>query len=83
MDIFERFSDEKLPDKKCFYRFFKDGIADDNSEKSNGHVRDEEYLTCLKTWNEFNMKNIGDYHDHYLKEEVLLLMLLKSPSIRA
>ena len=49
MDIFERFSDEKLPDKKCFYRFFKDGTADDNSEKSNGHVRDEEYLTCLKT----------------------------------
>ena len=23
--------------------------------------------------NEFSMKNMGDYHDHYLKKEVLLL----------
>ena len=26
-----------------------------------------------KIWNEFNMKNTGDYHDHYLKKHVLLL----------
>ena len=26
-----------------------------------------------KNWNEFNMKNMGDYHDHYLKKDVLLL----------
>ena len=26
-----------------------------------------------KIWNEFNMKNTGDYHDHYLKKDVLLL----------
>ena len=25
-------------------------------------------------WNEFNRKNIGDYHDHYLKKDVLLLV---------
>ena len=24
-------------------------------------------------WNEFNMKNMGDYGDHYLKKNVLLL----------
>ena len=24
-------------------------------------------------WNEFNMENMGDYHDHYLKKYVLLL----------
>ena len=28
---------------------------------------------CKKTKNEFNVKNIGDYHDHYLKKDVLLL----------
>ena len=26
-----------------------------------------------KIWNELNMKNMGDYHDHYLKKDVLLL----------
>ena len=26
-----------------------------------------------KIWIEFNMKNMGDYHDHYLKRDVLLL----------
>ena len=26
-----------------------------------------------KNWNEFNMKNMGDYHDHYSKKDVLLL----------
>ena len=30
-------------------------------------------MTCKKIWNEFNMKNIGDYHDHHLKKYVLLL----------
>ena len=26
-----------------------------------------------KIWNEFNMKNMGDYHNHDLKKDVLLL----------
>ena len=28
---------------------------------------------CEKIWNKFEMKNMGDYHDHYLKKDVLLL----------
>ena len=35
--------------------------------------RDKDYLTRNKIWNEFNMKNMGDYHDHYLVKYVLLL----------
>ena len=27
----------------------------------------------VKIWNKFKMKNMGDYHDHYLKKDVLLL----------
>ena len=27
---------------------------------------------CKKFWNEINMKNMGDYHDRYLKKDVLL-----------
>ena len=33
----------------------------------------EDYLACDKIWNEFNMKNMSDYHNHYLKKDVLLL----------
>ena len=38
-----------------------------------GHTSNEDYLKCKKIWNEFNMKNMGDYHDHYLKKYLLLL----------
>ena len=51
----------------------KDATTDDKGKKLNGHITDEEYLTCIKIWNKFNIKNIGDYHDHYLKKDVLLL----------
>ena len=30
------------------------------------------YLTCEKIWDKFEMENMGDYHDHYLKKDVLL-----------
>ena len=73
MDSFKKIIEEKLPDKKCFYSSVKDGTIDDNSEKLDDHISDENYLTCKKNWNEFNMKNVGDYHNHYLKQDVLLL----------
>ena len=38
------------------------------NEKLVGHINDEEYLTCIEIWNRFNMKNMVDYHDHYLKK---------------
>ena len=36
-------------------------------------MSDKEYLTCIKIRNKFNMKNMADYHDHYLKKIVSLL----------
>ena len=59
--------------KKCFYSSVKDGTTDNNGEKLDGHTSNEKYLTCNKILNEFNMKNIGDYLEHYLKKDVLLL----------
>ena len=55
-----------------FYRIEKDGKTGKNGEKLDGHISDKEYLTCKKLWKEFGMKNMGDYHDHYLKKDVLL-----------
>ena len=67
MDIFKRFIEEKLPDKKFFYSFAKDRRNCEYGEKLDGHISNEYYLTCKK----FNMKNIGDYHDHYLKKDLV------------
>ena len=71
IDSFERFSEEKLPDKKFFYS--SDRTSGVNSEKLDGRISDEDYLTCNKIWNEFSMKNMSDYHDHYLKKDALSL----------
>ena len=30
-------------------------------------------MMCEKNWDKFGMKNMGDYHDHYSKKDVLLL----------
>ena len=73
MGSFKRFGEEKLPDRECFYSSVKDRTTGDNGEKLDGHISDKDYLTCNKIWNEFNMKNMGDYHDHYLKKDILLL----------
>ena len=70
MSSLERFSEEKLSDKKHFYRSLKDGTTGDNGEKLNVHIANEEYLACNKIWVEFNMKIMGDYHHHYLKKDV-------------
>ena len=72
MDSFKRSSEKKLLDKECFYSSVKDGTTTANDKKLNGHISNENYLTCNKIWNEFNMKNTDDYHDHYLNKDVLL-----------
>ena len=48
MNSFKRFSEEKLPDKNFFYSSVKDGTNGANSEKLDGHISDEDYLTCEK-----------------------------------
>ena len=73
MNIFKRFGAGRLPYRECFYSSVKDGTTSDSGKKIDSHINDEDYLTCKKIWKEFNMKNMGDYHDHYLKKDVLLL----------
>ena len=73
MDSFERFNGGKLPDKKYFYSSVKDGKIGGDGKISDGHINVNDDLACKKAWNKFEMKNMGDYHDHYLKKDVLLL----------
>ena len=62
-----------LMKKKCFYSSKKDGATDDDGKRLDGHTSHEEYLMCKKIWDVFGMKNMGDYHNHYLKKDILLL----------
>ena len=73
MNSFERFNEENIPARKIFYSSTKDTKTGDDDKISDGHISIKDYLTCGKIWDKFNMKNMGDYHDHYLKKYVLLL----------
>ena len=55
----------------------------DDGKKVDGHINDEEYLTCKKIWKEFEMKSIGNYHNHNLKKDVLWLADVFEKSIDA
>ena len=73
MNRFTIFNEEKLPARKQFYSSTKDGKIGDDGKISDGHISVKDYLTCEKIWDKFEMKNMGDYHNHYLKKDVLLL----------
>ena len=61
MDSFEKFKCQ-LPTKEDFYSILNDE-----------HISDEDYNHAQNVWNTFGLKNMGDYHDLYLKSDILLL----------
>ena len=62
MDSFKRFDGDKLPDKSKFFSSLKDKC-----------INKEEYDRAIRVLNTFKIKNLGEYHDLYLKTDVLLL----------
>ena len=46
---------KRFPDKKYFYSPVKGGTTSDNGKKLDGHISNEDYLTCKKVWNECTM----------------------------
>ena len=74
MESFEKFNEDKLPAKKHFYSSTKDGKNGDDGKISDGHISSKDYLTCKKTWDKFEIKNMSDYQDHYLEKDALLLV---------
>ena len=62
MDSWDRFDENSLPSKDKFY-----------SSLSESGITDSDYEHAKNVWNTFECKNLGDYHDLYLKTDVLLL----------
>ena len=62
MNSFEKFEDSRLPKKEDFF-----------SVMNNEHITDEEYQHAQNVWNEFGLLSMGEYHDLYLKSDILLL----------
>ena len=69
VDSYEKFNYPQLPPKECFYSSLKDGKRD----KSNGHISNEQYLHLQNVWNASNFNKFEDFHNHYLKKDVLML----------
>ena len=62
MDDFNKFKEEGLPLTENFY--FK---------LTGEDITDEYYNHAKNVWEEFKCKTMGDYHDLYLKSDVLIL----------
>ena len=62
MDSFSKFSDTQLPRREDFYSLLTDE-----------DISDDDYSHAQDVWNTFRIRNMGEYHDLYLKSDVLLL----------
>ena len=62
MDSFKKFEDNRLPNKEDFF-----------SLMNNEHITDEEYQHAQNVWKKFGLSSMGEYHDLYLKSDILLL----------
>ena len=61
MDSFDKFNDQ-LPSKESFYSIL-----------NNEHITNEDYQHAQNVWKKFMLSNMGQYHDLYLKSDILLL----------
>ena len=62
MDHADKMEHTSLPEKEVFY-----------SKLSLSSISDDDYTHAKNVWKTFHMQTMGDYHDLYLKTDVLLL----------
>ena len=62
MDSFDKFNKTELPTKEEFYSILIDE-----------HISNEDYTHAQNVWNTFKLQTMGEYHNLYLKSDILLL----------
>ena len=62
MDEWDKFNEKKLPCKESFY-----------SNLTMGNISDTDYKHASNVFEKFNLNNLGDYHDLYVRSDTLLL----------
>ena len=62
MNDWDKFKEMKLPPREAFC-----------SKLNMTGVREEDYEHMNRVWKEFGLKDLGEYHDLYLKTDVILL----------
>ena len=62
MDSWNKFEEMSLPSIERFY-----------SSLNMSGVRDTDYEHACSIWREFRIRNMGEYHDLYLRTDVILL----------
>ena len=62
VDSVDKLKETALPPKEAFY-----------SQLNEEHITDEDYNYASFIWNHFSCKTLGDYHDLYLKVDVIQL----------
>ena len=68
VDDYRKFLYPRLPPKNAFYS----RLNYDKCGKSNGHISDRQHKHLKNVWQTFSFKTFRDFHDHYLKKDVLL-----------
>ena len=62
MNAWDKFNETELPKKEDFY-----------SKLYDEHISEDDYERARLVWNRFNLKDLGEYHDLYLRCDVLQL----------
>ena len=62
MSSWNKFEESQLPSIEAFY-----------SNLNMSNVSEGDYEHAQRVWKEFNIHNLGDYHDLYLRTDVILL----------
>ena len=62
MDSWSKFEEDRLPSINNFY-----------SKLSMSGISNDDYEHAQRVWGEFGLRNLGEYHDLYLKTDVILL----------
>ena len=62
INSWDRFEETQLPSINTFY-----------SNLNMSSISEDDYQCAQKVWEEFGIRNLGDYHDLYLRTDVVLL----------